>query len=270
MKSKETLWSDVSVLIVALLAVTAFLRGAWQFWTLITVFAFWSGWAVYQHLIPFVKGLKAQKEAKKLRKQYEHQEQQRRAHFDVDIADPMSVVLLRHINHRISAKLKALYPDATWDWCSENVEEIVAKGGIGRICIHGIPDFNYAEVSLDQNAKIEYQLLKIVPLTAKQTTADGEKGQQPVVKEIDPQVWYERQGKTVLQNLIVDLSSRGHTSLTIEENGDVLIRQADDKPLKKHVFQSIPEKVYWQRLKKIFERDGMATDITDDGLLLSW
>lgn len=76
----------------------------------------------------------------------------------------MGLVLLRHVNFRISAYLQSAYPEATWQWLEEFPEKIVAKGGTGRIQLYGVPDFNYADVSFDQKADISCSLLKIVPM----------------------------------------------------------------------------------------------------------
>lgn len=86
---------------------------------------------------------------------------------------------------------------------------------------------------------------------------------------VDPQVWYEVQGRKVLEALITDLHSRGYNSLTIRENGDIAIQQADSEKVRT-AFESVPEKPYWARLCKVFEREGMAANITDGGILLSW
>lgn len=103
---------------------------------------------------------------------------------------------------------------------------------------------------------------------------DAANSEQPApapkkVREVDPQVWYEQKGKTVLTNLIADLNSRGHSSLTILEDGNISIMQAD-KEIKKAAFESVPERTYWPRLVKVFEREGIAADATVQGLVLSW
>lgn len=271
MKQKKNLWSDVSILVVAVLAISAFLRGAWQFWMLITAFAVWSAWAVYRHLIPFLKELKYSREAKKVQEQYKKRVEQQKAFLNIDVSDPLSIVLLRHVNHRISAYLKASYPDATWDWCEKDPERLVAKGGTGRIKLNGVPDFNYAEISLDQNAKIDCQLLKIVPYASSKNEVAGSNSEAKpkTPSEVNPQVWFEKQGRAVLQNIIADIDSRGHNSLTIQEDGSIVIKQ-DNQDFKRHVFTGFPEKTYWSRLVKVFEQNGLASEITDSGLVLSW
>ena len=270
-KAKPNLWPDVSILVVAVLTITAFFRGEWQLGLLITAFTVWSVYAVFRHLLPYIQEQQQRREAKVLRQHYEHRRAKQQAFSDVDISDPMSVVLLRHASHRISASLKAVYPDATWEWCVSDPEKIVAKGGTGRIRLHGVKDYNYAEVNLDQEAKISFQLLKVVPFGADEQPADS-KEPAPAprrVREVDPQVWYEKKGKAVLSNLIADLNSRGHSSLTILDDGNISIIQAD-KEVKQAACESVPERTYWPRLVKVFEREGIAADATAKGLVLSW
>ena len=270
-KAKPNLWPDVSILVVAVLTITAFFRGNWQLGLLIAAFTIWSVYAVFRHLLPFIQQQRDRREAKVLRQHYEQRRTKQQMFSDIDVSDPVSVVLLRHASHRISAGLKAVYPDATWEWCVNDPEKIVAKGGTGRIRLHGAEDYNYAEVKLDQDAKISFQLLKVVPFGAEDSAADG---RQPTSaprkpREVDPQIWYEKKGKTVLSNLIADLNSRGHSSLTILEDGNISIIQAD-KEVKKAAFESVPERTYWPRLVKVFEREGIAADATEQGLVLSW
>lgn len=272
MKHKKNLWSGVSSLIVAVLAITAFLRGAWQFWMLVVSFSIFAVWASVRFLIPYIRDKWHGKEAKKLQRHYEAQARQQRTFLDIDVSEPVSIVLLRHVNHRISAYLQSAYPEATWDWCVDNPEKLVTKGGTGRIKLSGVPDYNFAEISLDQNAKIGCQLLKIVPFGVEQNGAEEkatEEKPKTAPREIDPQVWFEKQGRAVLQNLIADLNSRGHNSLTIEADGSIVITQGD-KALKRPAFTNLPSKEYWPRLVNVFARNGMSGEITDSGLVLSW
>lgn len=138
--------------------------------------------------------------------------------------------------------------------------------------------YNFADVTFDQNGGIDCALVNIVPLkqpTAPQPSASDTKdtAEAPAAMPkqpdpVDPQVWYEVQGRKVLEALITDLHSRGYNSLTIRENGDIAIQQADSEKVRT-AFESVPEKTYWARLCKVFEREGMAANITDGGILLS-
>lgn len=277
MKKKKSLWSGVSILIVAMLAITAFTRGGTQMWLLAAAFTAWSVWAAVYFLVPYIKEQLHKYEARRIRRKCKKQDAQEPQFSMTQEYDPVNHVLLRHVNFRISAYLQSIYPDATWEWREEFPEQIIADGGTGRIKLFGVPDFNYADVTFTQNADIRCALMNVVPLaklrtnpSAEETQEASETAQVPQKQNpVDPQVWYEMQGRKVLETLITDLHSRGHSSLTIRENGDIVVRQADSEIVKSSL-EGVPEKTYWARLCKVFEREGMAADITDGGILLSW
>ena len=140
----------------------------------------------------------------------------------------------------------------------------------------GIADFNYADVSVNTNAEINCEMLKIVPMSeihreAVSEEVEVEPMETPKTPQnpINPQIWYEQKGRVVLENLITDLSSRGHSSLSITENGDVIVKQAD-KEIRKTTLEAMPDKVYWHRLAKVFQSEGLAADVTDNAVVLSW
>lgn len=279
MKKKKTLWSGVSMLVVATLVITAFIRSNAQVWLLAIAFIAWSVWAVVYFLIPYIKEERHKNEARRIRRQCEKEDSSKQKFVIPEISDPLNLVLLRHVNFRISSYLQSVYPEATWEWREEYPERIVAKGGTGRIKLFGVNGFGFAEVTFDQNAGIGFSLVNVVPLTPKTATetpvsetTEAVENQETVSKQqnpVDPQVWYEMQGRKVLESLITDLHSRGYSSLTIRENGDIAIQQADTEKVRT-AFESIPEKTYWTRLCKVFEREGMAANVTDDGILLTW
>ncbi|RAQ28682.1 Uncharacterised protein [uncultured Ruminococcus sp.] len=268
MNKKTSLWSSVSVLIVAVLAVMAFIRGDIQIWLLSSIFAMWAVWAAIKFLLPYLKAQKYRYDARKLRKKRK-QQLPKKALSIPDLSDPVGLVLLRHVNFRISAYLQSAYPEATWQWLEEFPEKIIAKGGTGRIQLYGVPDFNYADISFDQKADISCSLLKIVPMAEVQQVSGEKKTIPQQQSPVDPQIWYEKQGRNVLEGLIADLHSRGHHSLTIRDNGEIAITQADSE-ITRPAFETVPERTYWPRLVKVFEREGLAADITEGGMELSW
>ncbi len=268
MKKKKTLWNGVSVLIVIVLALMAFTRGYVQLVLTTVAFTVWSVWAILRFFKPIISAKLDAREAQKIRKHYEEEERRLNPASD----DGTGIVLLRHVNHRITAHLQTAYPGATWEWRVDDPETLVAKGGTGRIQVFGVADFNYADVSVNTNAEINCEMLKIVPMSEIQSeTVSGEEEEapKPLQNPINPQIWYEQKGRVVLENLITDLSSRGHSSLSITENGDVIIKQAD-KEICKTTLEAMPDKVYWHRLAKVFQSEGLAADVTDNAVVLSW
>ncbi len=269
MKNKKTLKNGISVLIVTVLAIAAFTR---EYVTLglTTVFLIgWSIWAFCKFVVPYISEKMDAYEARQLREMYEAEE---KAKIE-NPADATAGTLLLHVNHRISAYLKSAYPDATWDWCVEDPEALVAKGGTGRIKVFGVADFNQADVTINQNAGISCEMLKVVPMSEIGADETGE-GEPKTVKPanqnpIDPRVWYESNARVVLENLISDLHSRGHSSLSITENGEVLITQ-ENKETRQAMLENMPDKAYWARLSKVFQSEGLAANVTDNKMVLSW
>ena len=116
---------------------------------------------------------------------------------------------------------------------------------------------------------VNCSLLKVVPLTQPGGQPNPETLKPSKQAPVDPQIWYEKKGRAILEDLIADLNSRGHNSLTIKENGEITIQQADSE-IKQAVLESVPEKTYWPRLTKVFESEGLAAKATENGMVVSW
>ena len=269
MKKKRSLWSSLPPLIVSVLAIMAFVRGNAQMWLLAVAFTLWAVWASLVLLWPRLHERKLEKQRSQRRQKREETVNRASAFRVPELSEPVGLVLQRHVNYRISTYLKSAYPNVTWEWCEENPERIIAKGGVGRIRLFGVPDFNYADVMFDKQANINCSMLRIVPM-AELNPNSTEPVQVPQPHQpVDPQVWYEIQGRKILEELVTDLNSRGHSSLKIKDNGDICIQQGDaEKP--QTAFENLPAKVYWPRLAKVFEREGLAAKVTDDSIALSW
>ena len=122
MKSDKALWGSISILIGAVIAILALIRGAWQTWSLIGVFTLWGLWVVTVLLRPYMQQAKRRRMREQLAK--------KRLAEGIAPSQPMGIptmeapetelLLLRHVNHRISAYLRAVYPDVRWEWCEKN------------------------------------------------------------------------------------------------------------------------------------------------------
>ena len=270
MKSDKALWGSISILVGAVIAILALIRGAWQTWSLIGVFTLWGLWVVTVLLRPYMQQAKRRRMREQLAK--------KRLAEGIAPSQPMGIptmeapetelLLLRHVNHRISAYLRAVYPDVRWEWCEKNPEKLALAGGTGRIRLYGIPDFDHADVCVDQNASITCNMLKMVPLS-EAGDAGPEDTVPPNKQPVDPQIWYEVQGRKVLEALVADLNSRGHSCLTIHEDGDICIEEDTEEVAKEHL-AGFPEKTYWPRLQQVFERNGLAAEVTAKGIQISW
>lgn len=102
-------------------------------------------------MFPYIQEQETEKRRAARRAAYDAQRQSLRS-LSMEEEEGFGPLLLRHVNHRISAYLKAVYPDATWEWRSPEPEKLILHGGTGRITISGIPDYDQAEVTLTKNA----------------------------------------------------------------------------------------------------------------------
>lgn len=254
----------VTTLLVAVLAIMAFIRGPLQVWFLAGAFALWALWMI----IPII--ITAHKRSRLRQKRQAPTPPAKQREFYVpDLSEPAEGVLLRHVNFRISAYLKSAYPDVTWAWEEKEPERIITRGGTARIKLFGVPDFNYANVIFDCKANINCDMMKIIPLSEVAGAPNGAPAPKPPQQPADPQIWYEMQARQVLEDLIADLHSRGHNSLTIKENGDICIKQADAE-VATQTLKNFPARNYWQALAKVFEKEGLAAAVTDTGLAVTW
>lgn len=263
MRRFQKLGSSVSMLIVAILAVFCFTRGTLQAVLYGVLFLAWGIYAFITFMVPIIKRYKYRRQVRQI------MEEQQKATVRNTENTKTDYLLLRHVNHRITGYIKSIYPDATWSWKSTNPADIMANGGTGRIEVFGIKEYNFADISFDEEANIECSLLKIVSLKQAAQTEGQEATTETPKSEIDPQVWFEKSGRIVLKNLIADLSSRGHNKLIIKDDGSCVIKQGEQN-ITVSQLEAFPERVYHLRLIKVMAGAGIAAKAVDVGLSVNW
>lgn len=175
--------------------------------------------------------------------------------------------LLRHVNYRISAYLQSSYPNARWEWMAHNPARLVIQGGIGRIRLYGVEDYEYADVEVDQQGKLACSLVRRM---ADQQSPDGDSQSSSGIT-LNPRVWYEQKGRQTLEMLIADLNSRGYNHLKLNENGSICTTlDGTDEETVQSTFSSFPPKVYWPQLVKVLEQEGLAATVQADCISVAW
>lgn len=257
MKKSSPIWNSIGILAGAVILVLALAHGTPRTVLLSVAATFWMLWLALALL-----GRAGQTKPFRHRR-HKHP---KRAAFDYD-APTAEQLLLCHVNHRISARLLAAHPDATWEWCVKDPVQLIRKGGTGRIRVFGIPDYDYADIRIDQHANLGCNLIRVMSLDGQ----DGNEGEKlpPNKQPVDPRIWYEEQGRELLERLVADLNSRGHSRLTLTEDGGICIHE-DAEEVSVGRFASFPEKVYWPGLVKALEGDGLAADATAQGIQVTW
>lgn len=262
MKQGKSVWGSISILVGVLLPILALVRGTWEIVLLIAAFTAWGLWVILTQLRPVWR-------AERETQQRVREAQAVQAELEAANVPNLGVAqtLLRHVNHRISAQIKSAYPDARWEWAVKNPALLAVQGGIGRIRVYGVNGFDYADVELDPNGNLVCSLIQFVPNQQPASGAAPAPEQQP----LDPQIWYEKQGRETLEALVADLDSRGYKHLVLHEDGSISAQGEDSGAgLIQSTFDSFPPKVYWPRLAKVLEQEGLAATVQDDCVSVAW
>jgi len=250
MKSKKTIWGSVGLLVGVVVAILAVVRGPWLLPLLLSTFAVWGLWLLWTRALPFQRAMKAQRQ------------REQAGNFNRSLAQ----TLLCHVNYRVSDCLKAGYPDARWEWMMRDPALFVAQGGTGRIRVYGITDYDFADVTVEQSGKLSCSLVKLAPVQKAK-----EEPLPPNRQDLDPQLWYDAHARQVLERLVADLDSRGHSSLSLKEDGSICIcPKGDGEEVKQGVLANFPAKGLWPRLAEILEQEGLAATVQDNCIAITW
>ena len=263
MDSKYPFGKSATVLLVAVIAICAFVRGDAQLWCLVGAFSVWGIVTIVSLLLKHNKGKKLQM-PRFMRKVVTPTTQEPAKSLTAE------QLLLRHINSRITAYITSVFPGATWEWACDNVEQIALEGGRGRISLFGAQNFNYVDVTLDHMARIKCEMLNVVPLSA--LSGEGQQTKAAVIppaQSVDPEAWFSIQGKSVLTACIADLHSHGHSKLCIKESGEICVSQ-DGKEVVANTLKNFPSKSSWQSLVKVFEKAGISASVAENAIGVSW
>ena len=265
MKKLSPLWGSISLLIGVVIAILALVRGFWQLPLLLLVIAVWALWLIGTQLLPAWRANQAYRmKERQLQEQQVEEIPVTPGHARADVSQK----LLNHVSLRITERLRAAYPKVRWEWFIPDPIRFVEEGGTGRIRVYGIKDFDYVDVELDQKANLTCSLIKIVPVSPGGADAPAA---PPNKQVLDPKVWFEMRGRKTLETLIGDLNSRGHSSLTLRDDGSICIQPEEGgEEVVQDTLLDFPEKVYWPQLVNVLAQEGLAADIQDTGLLVSW
>lgn len=174
------------------------------------------------------------------------------------------VLLWRQINFQITNKLRAAFPDATWEYVKEASMKELLDGNLIRIRTRNTGSYNFAEFHLNPYGYLHLELLTVETLKQHpKSTPDQELPQE------DPQSWYSLIGKPILVNLIGDLQAKGYQKLFINESGEIFIRNGNT-PEVKGTFEHFPSKNCWSALSDILIKDELDVTETEHELELTW
>ncbi len=173
-------------------------------------------------------------------------------------------LLWRQISYQITDKLKAAFPDATWEFITRPQMNTLLNGSTIRIRTRNTGNYNFAEFHLNQYGYLALELLTVESLKKQPVNESDEESET-----VDPQSWYSLIGKPLLMELVGDLQARGHQKLFINESGEIFIRNGKTPEIK-GTFEHFPSRSYWPALADIFIKDELEAKEREHELELSW
>lgn len=180
--------------------------------------------------------------------------------------------ILQHIRLRITDKLKSAYAEATWQWDKEPDLHDILAGKTFRILVENMESYTHADISFGRFGRIHVEPMTIGAFSPAESKADADDADTPAPEEpavVDVRVWYELIGQKILTEQITELHAKGHSKLTIMENGDITVKN-QKKDILKATLDSFPAQNYWQELVSILAEDQLTAKITGNSLQVSW
>ena len=99
---------SITILIGAVIAIMALVRGPWQVWLLLGVFTLWGLWVVLILLLPYMQQAKRRRQRQQRIRRLHAEGIQTRSFEIPDLGNTSSdELLVRHTNHRILAYLRS-------------------------------------------------------------------------------------------------------------------------------------------------------------------
>ena len=186
------------------------------------------------------------------------------------VNDTISIVSTNDKQQKISLNERNFTIPYVHEIYNSCIVKAIEPNEMGKVKIDFYYPKNYFSVLYsDNSANIECTFLKAVSFKGTaQTECRDETAEKPK-NETDPQVWFEKNGRVILKNLIADLSSRGHNTLTVRDDGSCVVEQGDKTVEVSHL-TDFPERVYYPRLIKVLAGAGIAAKSVDNGLAVSW
>lgn len=180
--------------------------------------------------------------------------------------------ILQHIRLRITDKLKSAYAEATWQWDKEPDLHDILAGKTFRILVENMENYTHADISFDRFGRIHVEPMTIGAFSPAESKTAADDMDSPAPEEpavVDVRVWYELIGQKILTEQITELHAKGHSKLTIMENGDITVKN-QKKDILKATLDSFPAQNYWQELVSILAEDQLTAKITGNSLQVSW
>ena len=191
----------------------------------------------------------------------------KRAMQVIDLEPDYKTLFTQQLQCRVQEKLRSKFPGAIIELCENEIERIAKSGNAVYVPIKKADDYCHMSISMRGNGDIQLNLFSLVNLEQVHQEALKALEKADNHKEIDQ--WYSQKGQQLLTELITSMNSRGHTKLSINEKGDVMV-QENGRNVMKDCFKDIPSREHWNRLKELMEEDEVKVQVSGKRLTIAW
>lgn len=185
----------------------------------------------------------------------------------IDIGPDYKKLFVQQTYYRIQEKMRTKFPNVSVEISESELYKIACEGKTIYAPIDQAEHYTHLSVALAKNGDLVMNLFSLVNLDMVHQTMD--QLQQAVEEETQVEQWFERKGQQLLTELLTNMNARGYSKISINEEGDVMVRE-DGRNCVKDYFKEIPPKKDWQKLKELMSKDGVNVQVSARYLKFAW
>lgn len=182
----------------------------------------------------------------------------------VDLEPDYKNLFAQQLQMRIQEKLRVKFPEATVALGEKEIMCIAERKKTAYIPIQQAGEYCHISIMLSEMGEIHMNLFSLVNFESIQETKNLMEN-----KKQDIEQWFTQKGQQLLTELITNMNSRGYSKLSINENGDVTVRE-NGRNVRKDHFREIPPKESWARLRELMMDEDVQVQVSGRQLTFAW
>ena len=185
----------------------------------------------------------------------------------IDVGPDYKKLFVQQTYYRIQEKMRTKFPNVSVEISESELYKIACEGKTIYAAIDQAEHYTHLSVALAKNGDLIMNLFSLVNLDMIHQTTD--QIQQVIEEDTQVEQWFERKGQQLLTELLTNMNARGYSKISINEEGDVMVRE-DGRNCVKDYFKEIPPKKDWQKLKELMSKDGVNVQVSARYLKFAW
>ena len=185
----------------------------------------------------------------------------------IDVGPDYKKLFVQQTYYRIQEKMRTKFPNVSVEISESELYKIACEGKTIYAAIDQAEHYTHLSVTLAKNGDLNMNLFSLVNLDMIHQTTD--QIQQVIEEDTQVEQWFERKGQQLLTELLTNMNARGYSKISINEEGDVMVRE-DGRNCVKDYFKEIPPKKDWQKLKELMSKDGVNVQVSARYLKFAW